>query len=492
MSTSSPRPHRASGAAFFDLDRTLLLGASGPIISDALRRHGLLTRSVPGVERALFGFFNLFGETLPSILATRQGVRAAKGWDPVAVRAAAVDLAEPLAAAVEPFARETLLEHAGAGRPAVLATTTPYDLVLPFAECMGFDDVLATRYRVGPDGRYDGTIDGEFVWSSGKARSVEVWARANLVELADSYAYSDSVYDIPMLSRVGHPVAVNPDPRLLAYATAVGWPRIWFNAPPGVPKPVGVEPQEVVTRLLRPGFLPWVRIEIEHLERLPQSGPVVLAANHRSYLDPLMVGYLGGRAGRPVRFLAKKEVTDAPIVGPVTKALGAIRVDRGSGSAAPMREAARALRAGETIAVFPQGTIPRGRDFFDPVLRGRPGAIGLATETATPVVPVGLWGTERAWPRSARLPYVMNLADPPTVTVTVGHPFHPDGSDPETATADLMDRIVDLLPAEAREHRTPTDQELARTTPSRLTPAGARSRPALRRCAGSPRGPTRL
>lgn len=454
-----------TSAAFFDLDRTLLLGASGPIISDALRRHGLVTRSVPGVERALFGFFNVFGETLPSILLTRQGARAARGWDVEAVAAAAADIAEPLAAAVEPFARETLAEHVEAGRAIVLATTTPHDLVRPFADLMGFDDVLATRYRIDDDGRYDGTIDGEFVWSTGKARSVEVWARANLIELADSYAYSDSIFDAPMLSKVGHPVAVNPDPRLLAYATAVGWPRVWFNAPPGVPKPVGVEPQSVLAKLARPELMPWVRIEVEGADRFPADGSILVAPNHRSYLDPLMIGHLGGRVERPIRFLAKREVTDAPIVGPVTKALGAIRVDRGSGSEAPMVEAARALRAGEAVAVFPQGTIPRGPDFFETELKGRYGAVRLAAETGTPLLPVGLWGTERAWPRNTRLPYLLNLADPPTVTIAIGEPYHPDGSDLEAATADLMARIVDLLPPEARQHRTPSAEELARTYP---------------------------
>lgn len=464
----------ASSAAFFDLDRTLLLGASGPVISEALRQHGLLgggrsAGPVAAGEKLAFGFFSLFGETLPSILLTRQGARAAKGWSVPTVRRAAADIAEGLEARVEPFARATIEEHRAAGRKVVLATTTPYDTIEPFARRLGFDDVLATRYRITQHPErgevYDGTIDGEFVWSSGKARSVEVWARANLVELADSYAYSDSIFDLPMLSSVGHPVAVNPDPRLLAYAALRRWPLVWFNAPPGVPKPVGVEPQEVIGRLVRPELLPWVDITVDGLDHIPADGGALLAANHRSYLDPLVVAHAGARTRRPVRFLAKKEVTDAPLVGSLMRALGAIRVDRGSGSDAPMIEAARALEAGELIAVFPQGTIPRGPDFFEPVLRGRHGAIRLALETGAPVVPVGLWGTELAWPRSARLPYLMNLAEPPTVTVTVGEPYRPSTDDLDRATGELMEQIVDLLPAEARRPTTPTEEQLARTYP---------------------------
>ena len=459
-------------AAFFDLDRTLLLGASGPWISSALREQGVLDeKPIPG-ERAAFGFFNLFGETLPSILLTKQGVRAAKGWSVAAVAAAAESVAQTLVEQVEPFALQTILEHRAEGRKLVLATTTPRDLVKPFADLMGFDDVLATRYRVGEEGKhYDGTIDGEFVWSTGKARSVAVWATANSIELADSYAYSDSIFDVPMLSKVGYPVAVNPDPRLLIYATARGWPKRWFNAPAGVPKPIGIEPQDLVAKLVRPELLPWVKIEIQGLAHLGRnddgdgSGGRLMAANHRSYLDPLVVAYTAAQAETPVRFLAKKEVTDAPVAGAVAKSFGAIRVDRGSGSELPMIEAATALRAGELVAVFPQGTIPRGEAFFEPTLQGRHGAVRLALETDTPIIPVGIWGTEKAWPRSASVPYILNLSDRPTVTINIGEPYRPSSSDLDVATKELMATIAALLPDEARTHHTPTAAELALTYP---------------------------
>ncbi len=453
-------------AAFFDLDRTLLLGASGPILTKALRDHGVVDGEAQSVEKLAFGFFDAFGETLPSILLARQAARAARGWPVDKVHAAATAVAPELVERVEPFALQTILDHRAAGRKLVLATTTPHDLVRPFAELMGFDDVLATRLRIDRvEGVYDGSIDGEFVWSRGKARSVKAWATANLVELADSYAYSDSIFDVPMLSSVGYPVAVNPDPRLLLFATAQDWPRAWFNAPPGVPKPIGVEPQQVLATFARPELLPWVDIDITGADHL-RDGPILAAANHRSYLDPMVLAYLGAGVGRPVRFLAKKEVTDARVTGGLARMLGAIRVDRGSGDETPLVEAAAALRAGELVAVFPQGTIPRGHDFFDPVLSGRHGAVRLALESGAPLVPIGIWGTERAWPRSARLPYVLNLADRPTVSVVVGPPYHPSSSDVDRATRELMDKIAALLPEEARQHRRPTEAELARTYPS--------------------------
>lgn len=468
-----------TAAAFFDLDRTLLLGASGPAISNALRRHGVLSpRSIPG-EQLLFGLFNTIGETLPAILLTRQGVRAAKGWSVEAVRAAAEEAGEELAELVEPFAIETIDEHRRAGRKLVLATTTPHDIVVPLAERLGFDDVLATRYRttthqVGADGRqvqvYDGTIDGEFAWSTGKARLVSAWAMANSVELADSFAYSDSIFDVPMLSSVGNPVAVNPDPRMLAYATLRGWPRVWFNAPEGVPKPLGIELQQVLAAAARPELLPWINFDVEGLDNVPADGGVILAPNHRSYVDPLVVAHVADRLGRPARFLAKKEVTDTAIFGQLIKSLGTIRVDRGSGSDAPLREAAKVLRAGELVALFPQGTIPRGRAFFDPELKGRYGAVRLATDSEAPVVPVGIWGSEQVWPRHSKLPYLMNVANPPTVQVRIGKPYAPSGQDVESDTAELMAKICDLLPPEARHRHEPTDEELARTYPDGVVP----------------------
>ena len=468
------RKSATKSAAFFDLDRTLLLGASGPTISAALREHGLLPeRSIPG-EGLVFSIFNVVGETLPSMLLTRQGVRAAKGWSVDSVMAAGRDLAEGLAELVEPFAKATLDDHHEAGRRTVLATTTPYHLVKPFADLMGFDDVLATRYREGPDGAFDGTIDGEFVWSLGKARSVQAWARANVVDLGESYAYSDSFFDIPMLSKVGNPVAVNPDPRLFAYAVARRWPRIWFNAPDGVPKPLGIELQDVVNTVAQPQLWPWLSIELKNLENLPDAGPTIMTPNHRSYLDPAIVAHAAAKRGRPTRFLSKKEVTDAPLVGSLVKALGAIRVDRGSGSEQPMQEAARALRAGELIALFPQGTIPRGPAFFDTELKGRYGAVRLAQESGAPVVPVGIWGTEKAWPRSSKVPYVMNLADPPAITVTFGEPYHIDpAADVAEATVELMGHIVDLLPDEARTRYEPTESEVALTYPGGRIPTEA-------------------
>lgn len=452
-------------AAFFDLDRTLLVGASGPVISEELRREGLLPeRHVPG-EGLVFDVFNLVGETLPGMFLTRQAARAAAGWPRAAVQRVGRAIVDQLMAEVAPFARLLVQEHQEAGRPVVMATTTPYDVVKPFADALGLDDVIATRYGLRDDGAYDGSIDGEFVWGRGKLNAVKAWARTKGIDVRESWAYSDSFYDLPLLTAAGHATAVNPDVRLAIVAAARRWPVLHLDVPPGVPKLAGVEPQQVLLPLVRSELIPYARFDVDGVEHIPAEGAAIICGNHRSYFDPMTVALTIAKRGRPVRFLGKKEVFDAPVVGQVARAMGGIRVDRGTGSDEPLKAAAQALEAGEMVALMPQGTIPRGKAFFEPELKARWGAAKLAQLSGAPVIPVGLWGTEKVWPRSARLPNVLNLTDPPTIRVRVGEPVELGHEDLDADTRAIMAAIVDLLPAEARERRTPTPEELRLTFP---------------------------
>ena len=457
----------SGSAAFFDLDRTLLAGASGEVVSRALRSAGVVNRDIPG-ESFAYKLFSIFGENLPSMALGRQAVHAFKGHSQSAVRAAAASAVAELTRRLQPFALDVVREHQRNGRLVVLATTTPRDLIEPFAILMGFDDVIATTYEVDDQGRYTGDIVGPYVWSRGKLQAVTTWCATRNIRLADCYAYSDSVYDEPLLSSVGHPTAVNPDVRLALTATARRWPVTDFSTPPGVLKiPVlGLELQKLALQFSRPEFFPYARFDISGIENIPQSGGALLCANHRSYFDVAVVAMVVARSGRTVRFLGKKEVFDAPVIGPIAAAMGGIRVDRGTGSDEPLKEAEQALRAGDMVAIMPQGTIPRGRAFFDPELKGRWGAARLAAVTGVPVVPIGLWGTENVWPRSARLPNVTNVTSPPNIRIKVGAPVALSRMSSEVDTARIMNAIMSLLPPEAREQREPTIDELRRAYPA--------------------------
>src|SRR5438093_3205512 len=179
-----------SAAAFFDLDRTLLRGASGPVLTEALVAAGVVPdRRIPGVD-LVYRAYDALGESLLGMALARRAASMARGWVRVAVREAAEQAADRLTDDVLPYVRPLLDEHRRAGRPVVLATTTPHDLIAPLAGRLAFDDVVATRYRVDGD-RYAGGIDGDFVWGPRKLAAVRRWADDHGVELGDSWAYSD-------------------------------------------------------------------------------------------------------------------------------------------------------------------------------------------------------------------------------------------------------------------------------------------------------------
>jgi putative phosphoserine phosphatase / 1-acylglycerol-3-phosphate O-acyltransferase len=457
--------NKGRSAAIFDLDRTLLAGASGPVLSEALRAVGIGgSKPFPG-EQLLTSVFNAVGETLPAMALTRQAARLAKGRSQEAFRSAAESAAGALVELLQPLAPKVFAEHREAGRLLVLATTTPYDLVKPFADRLGFDHVIATRY--GTDGdTYDGTIDGPFVWSVGKLNAVKSWADDAAVDLKESFFYSDSVFDTPLMSFIGHPVVVNPDPRMIVMAAARRWPTLDLGGDShGFSLPGILEPQKVALALCRQELMPFVRFDIAGTAAIPKSGPAILVGNHRSYFDVAAMAMAIARTGRTVRFLGKKEVFEAPIVGQIATAMGGIRVNRGTGSDEPLEAAAEALAQGDLVAIMPQGTIPRGSAFFDPVLKGRWGAARLAALTKVPVIPVALWGTEHVWPRNSRVPLVWNVARPPKVRIRVGAPVDLRYRSADADTKRIMKALVELLPPEAKVRREPTADELKRTYP---------------------------
>jgi len=455
-------------AVFVDLDRTLLAGASGVALGDAMRSEGLFDgrMRLPG-ERFFYEIYDAVGESLPFMAMVRAAVRFVRGWPVDAVRRAGEVAAPHLLELLQPYATEVLADHRRAGHRLVLATTSPVDLVTPFARLLGLDEVIATRYH-HVDGRYSGRIEGEFVWGVGKLSAVRRFAVEHGIDMGASHAYSDSVFDVPLLRSVGHPHAVHPDVRLRMVAALARWPVEQWDRPPGVTKVAGMELYHLLRLVVRPEAFPYAHFDISGIEHIPAHGSLLLAANHRSYFDVAAVAVVAARLGRPVRFLGKQELFDAPVVGSLARALGGIPVDRTGDPRHSLRQAERALRAGEPVVVMPQGTIPRGAAFFDPVLKGKTGTARLAAATGAPVVPVGIWGTEAVWPRSARLPNVGAVGHPPVVRVRIGEPLDivdEAAADPVKATERIMAAIVDQLPAEARLARRPTQAELARSMP---------------------------
>jgi putative phosphoserine phosphatase/1-acylglycerol-3-phosphate O-acyltransferase len=450
-----------TGAAIFDLDRTLIPRSSGQIYQRHLGHDGSAAK---GVTDVFYRFFDLVGESALVMAFARFAPHAVKGRSTSAVLRAAEAASAEIFEHVPAFAKQLIESHRADGRLVAMATTTPTALAAPLAELLGFDCIIATEWE-SKDGFYTGKVDGDLVWAKGKLEAVQRWAEISDVDLDESYAYSDSIFDTPLLRAVGHPVAVNPDPRLATYAAARRWPIRFLDVPEGVMKVAGLEAQDIMRPFLNPDLVRNARFDLSSLDKIPLDGPAIIVANHRSYFDAPTMMLALARAGRSARFLGKKELFDMALVGPGLRAVGGIEVDRGSGSEEPLDAAIDALDNGEAIVLFPQGTIPRGDAFFDPDLKGRWGAARLAKATKAPVIPIGIWGTETVWPRNAKTPR-LDVLNPPPVSVTVGDPVELKYRSLESDTARIMSSLVDLLPPEARIRHTPTAEELARTYPA--------------------------
>jgi 1-acyl-sn-glycerol-3-phosphate acyltransferase len=184
-----------------------------------------------------------------------------------------------------------------------------------------------------------------------------------------------------------------------------------------------------------PGLRYGLRLTIEGGEHIACDGPVILASNHISYLDPLTLAWVADRRGRRLRFLAKAELFEKPVLGWMLDAAHQIPVQRGSTTAAHALDAGvDALRRGECVAVFPEGTISLD---LDP-MPGKSGTARLAKSAGVPVTPVGLWGSHRIMFKGRKPTWRWGVAQ----TAVVGEPVTiPAGEHHKDATQRIMQAI---------------------------------------------------
>ena len=210
-------------AAFFDLDRTLMAGSSGVFFARAAYEAGMITRGRLLGDLWQNLRFRLRGSTDNWADAVR--VRVGEMLAGVAVR----DLqrmSPRVLAGVLPRLYPQMLErayaHQDAGRPVYIVTAASQEMADLMAHVLVFDGGVGSRLEVR-DGHYTGRADGPFNYREGKVLSLRTLAAREGIDLASSYAYSDSESDLPMLRAVGHPVVVNPDPELARVAAQEGW-----------------------------------------------------------------------------------------------------------------------------------------------------------------------------------------------------------------------------------------------------------------------------
>jgi HAD superfamily hydrolase (TIGR01490 family) len=211
-------------AAFFDLDKTVIAKASTVAFGRPLYREGLLSRWL--LLRALYAqlVYLYLGADDARLARMRNAALAlTKGWQQDTVQRV---VRETLEDVVDPIVYEEALElirgHKEAGRQVLIVSASPEEIVEPLAAYLGADAAIATKARLDAEGRYSGELE-RYCYGPAKVTAIRAWAEANGVDLGGSYAYSDSVTDVPMLEAVGNPVAVNPDRALLRVARAREW-----------------------------------------------------------------------------------------------------------------------------------------------------------------------------------------------------------------------------------------------------------------------------
>jgi HAD superfamily hydrolase (TIGR01490 family) len=218
-------------AAFFDLDKTLLPGSSlFPLAREAYRQRLFTLRDLGRMARDQ-ARFQLFGAEMdkPSERAQGQTLEVVRGR----TREEVIDFGrgvarEELLPRLYPQAVDLLARHKRAGHLVYIASAAPEDYVRILADELGLDGVIGSRGKIS-NGIYTGEMDGPLVHGPEKARRVATLAWQQGIDLATSWAYSDSVNDLPMLELVGNPVALNPDRQLLRVARQRGWITLDFR-----------------------------------------------------------------------------------------------------------------------------------------------------------------------------------------------------------------------------------------------------------------------
>lgn len=204
-----------------------------------------------------------------------------------------------------------------------------------------------------------------------------------------------------------------------------------------------------VVRILRPLLTVVTKRDWQGAELLPSDGGYVLAPNHISHLDPILISHFMVDHGVTPRFLAKDTLFDVKVIGAIVRTAEQIPVYRSTaGAAESLRAATAAVEAGHVVTIYPEGTITRDRDLWP--MSGRTGAVRVALASGRPLVPLAQWGAQdMLWPYSKRL----RLLPRRTIHVRVGEPVDLSDLAGQELTEDLLreattrltDALTDLL-----------------------------------------------
>ncbi len=439
--------------AFFDLDGTLIAGFSAvAFLRDRLTSGRMRARDVADalLSTARFQLGRLgFSGLIASTAAWLRGVPEEELLE-VAERI----FARALATAIYPESRALVAAHRRRGHTlAIVSSATRYQ-VEPIARELRIPHVLCTRLEVD-DGRLTGRHVWPTVYGGGKALAARALAREHGVDLAQSYFYTDSHEDLPLLEVVGRPRPTNPDRRLATVAAIRGWPTRRFTTR-GRPTVTDVVRSSLAIGSIVPSFLlgvvpgvlnwsrrdlvnlgitTWgelgttlagVRVTVSGEEHLWSHRPAVFVFNHQSGIDMLLLCKL---LRRDFVGVSKREVRWNPLFGPLFALAGTVFIDRANSKQAieALRPAVAALESGTSLVIAPEGTrstTPRIGPF-------KKGAFHMAMAARAPIVPIVFRNALDALPKHGL------VVRPATVEVVVHPPIPTDGW-----TIETLDRHV--------------------------------------------------
>lgn len=409
-------------AAFFDLDRTLIAGFSAlSFVRDGIRSGRLgpaeiaeMLFAATSFQLGTVGFSGFLTGTARTLRGFSEEEFAAIGEQ---------IFTEELAAEVYPEARALVEAHRRRGHTvAVVSSATRYQIA-PIARELGIEHVLASCLEVR-DGLLTGDIIYPLCYGEGKAVAARTFAAERNIELEESWFYSDSEEDLPLLEAVGHPRPTNPSRNLAAIAARHGWPTRRFVSR-GLPDAEQILRTVLAIGSIFPSFLlglpaaalsgnwqqtvniaasTWgelgtalagLEVRVRGEENLWSRRPAVFIFNHQSAIDMLVICKL---LRRDFVGIGKQELKRNPLFGPMMALAGTVFIDRFHHEKAiqALRPAIDALRHGLSLAIAPEGTrstTPHPGPF-------KKGAFFMAMEAGVPVVPIVLRNTLDALPKN--------------------------------------------------------------------------------------------
>lgn len=451
--------------AFFDLDRTLIAGYS--VVAFALEtarsgvRHGELRESTRLLRDALRQGSQTRGSNYHKLvhrLANALTGRSERTLEEIGERA----FERSMARSIYREAIELVEAHRAAGHRLVMVTAATRYQAEPVARVMGIEDICCTQLEV-QDGRFTGKSIAPLCYGEGKALAARRVLKKRGGTLKRSWFYSDSSDDLPLLRKVGHPVAVNPSDKLAVHARNTGWPQLHFNSRGlsgfedvartslvaqsvlatatfgAISKRLGTPAYANANRLTRmlgdigSGFA-GLDFEIDGHHNLHRERPAIFVFNHQSLLDSMVLAHL---LREDVVALCKKEMASNLLVGPLLRQVDTIFVDRGKPDQGEvLKRSLEVLDSGRSLVIAPEGT----RSTLGDVQPFKHGAFLLARKAGVPLVPVVLHNVKDALPKGAI------WLHPATIRVTVMDPIAPETiRSIRGACRELEERYCDIL-----------------------------------------------